>query len=53
VTIKRANGKKTSTRIRLVECPVCGEDLRYSKASSHLSKRHRPADFGLSALNKS
>jgi len=53
MALKRANGKMTSTRIRLVECPVCEQDLRYREASSHLSKSHGPADFGLSPLKQS
>lgn len=33
-------------KIRLVECPVCGADLRNRKASHHIQD-HRPTDFGL------
>ena len=53
MAINRVNGKMTSSRIRLVECPVCEQDLRYGEASSHLRNNHCPADFGLSALEES
>jgi|GEM_PF-3191269 Zn ribbon nucleic-acid-binding protein len=34
-------------KIRLVECPVCGRDLRDKKVSFHVES-HAPTDFGLS-----
>ncbi|MFB9810331.1 hypothetical protein [Haloarcula sebkhae] len=34
-------------KIRLVECPVCGIDLRNKRVSHHVAS-HRPSEFGLS-----
>jgi len=33
-------------KIRLVECPVCGANLRGEKTAHHIAK-HSPTDFGL------
>ena len=38
-------------KVVMVECPVCGEDLRGRPASYHVAD-HRPEDFGLSPLGE-
>jgi hypothetical protein len=37
-------------KIRLVECPLCGVDLRKKIPAAHIAREHGPADGGLSPL---
>lgn len=37
-------------RLRLVTCPVCGEDLRGKVPANHIATEHGPEDLGLSPL---
>lgn len=46
MALKRWRENSGSSKLKLVECPQCGADLRGREASAHLLE-HSPADFGL------
>lgn len=39
-------------KIRLVECPACGTDLRGSVPAAHIAREHGPGDLGLTPLGE-
>lgn len=39
-------------RVRLVECPLCGEDLRNQVPSVHFEQEHDPSDVRAEATHR-
>jgi hypothetical protein len=49
-TVLSHDDNRHGRKLKLVECPVCGEPFaEHSKRSSHLLHHHEPGDFGLTA----
>jgi hypothetical protein len=52
MAIQQINREHSGCRLKMVKCPNCGADLRYSQASTHIANEHVPEDFGLTPLGQ-